>query len=409
MKVWLVNPYGPIPGEEWREYRFAMIARALHQRGHDVTWWTAAFDHFTKRMRATDWQTIPIAPGFQVVLVPTPGYRRNVGAGRLRFEVVFALRLLLRLRGQPKPDLVIAADPPQIAGGFVATVVGRRSGTPVILDCLDLWPELFAGILPKPVRRALAPVVFAPLRMLRRFTYSRAAGAVASSETYRDHLLREVSRLRPQNTEVVYIGVRTADLEFTGNKEPGLFTAVYSGTLGQNYDLDTLLDAARLLSSDPRFRLLIAGDGPRRDHVSGRISREQLTNVTYAGRLPAAELPKLYASAAVGLIPYAGWSTVSMPVKVFDYLAAGLPVVTSLAGELRRLIEECDIGATYRAGDAASLAGALRLLMAGRERRDELAANARVCAKRFERDEQYSRFAEFAERLAGGRAAHESR
>jgi hypothetical protein len=40
--IWLFNPYGPIPGEAWRDYRFTMIAETLAAEGHHVIWWTAA-------------------------------------------------------------------------------------------------------------------------------------------------------------------------------------------------------------------------------------------------------------------------------------------------------------------------------------------------------------------------------
>ena len=81
VRVWLINPYGPLPGEGWRDYRFTYAARALAARGHDVTWWTAAFDHHTKRFRESSSRG-----SFSIALVPTPAYHRNVGLGRLRLH-----------------------------------------------------------------------------------------------------------------------------------------------------------------------------------------------------------------------------------------------------------------------------------------------------------------------------------
>ena len=85
MHVWLINPYGPLPGEGWRDYRFTYAARALAARGHEVTWWTAAFDHHTKRFREQ-----PSVSGFSIALIPTPAYDRNISLGRLWFERTFA-------------------------------------------------------------------------------------------------------------------------------------------------------------------------------------------------------------------------------------------------------------------------------------------------------------------------------
>ena len=95
MRIWLINPYGPLPGEGWRDYRFTYAARALAARGHEVTWWTAAFDHHTKRFREHGWKG-----DFSIELVPTPAYHRNIGVGRLWFERAFASRAVARPRGR---------------------------------------------------------------------------------------------------------------------------------------------------------------------------------------------------------------------------------------------------------------------------------------------------------------------
>jgi len=99
-------------------------------------------------------------------------------------------------------------------------------------------------------------------------------------------------------------------------------------------------------------------------------------------------------------MPYASWSTVAMPVKLYDYLAAGLPFITSLMGELQELMRRCDVGLSYRAEDAGSLADAIESIANDEGRRKAMAANARRCARQFERDEQYSRFADIVERVA---------
>ena len=394
MRIWLVNPYGPLPGEEWREYRFSMIARALTARGHEVVWWTAAFDHFTKSRRVRGWKTVEASARFRIILVPTPAYKRNIGLMRIVFECVFAAELLRGSRRELPPDVIVAADPPQIAGGLVAVLLRKRTKAALVFDCLDLWPEVFEGAFPASVRRT-ARRMLAPLRWLRRFTYRRASGVVAAAETYRQLLLREVRELDSSTTAVVYLGIDPSPFVTLQPMDGRPFTCIYAGSLGSNHDVAAILEAAANLT---HFRFTIAGGGPLADMVAKTAST--LPNTSYLGRVPAADLPALYASSDAGLIPYAPWSTVALPVKLFDYLAAGLPVVSSIKGELEELIREHDCGVTYRAGDAKSLADAIRLLAADETRRLKMAENARQCARQFERDEQYRRFADFVERIA---------
>ena len=142
MKVWLLNPYGQLPGEGWRDYRFTMIQRALADRGHVVTWWTAAFDHHTKTARAQTLTDRPVSDRATIRLVPVPTYAKNVSLRRLWFEVVFAWRVLRDGKKNGRPDVIVAADPPQ-PNGVAAVLLARHFRVPLVLDCLDLWPEAF--------------------------------------------------------------------------------------------------------------------------------------------------------------------------------------------------------------------------------------------------------------------------
>ena len=101
MKIWLLNPYGPLPGEAWRETRYAMLGRVLARHGHEVIWWTAGFCHHSKMVRTEVPKDIAVEPNFTIRLVPTPPYRRHIGLARLRFEFLFALRVL-RMRHTPE-------------------------------------------------------------------------------------------------------------------------------------------------------------------------------------------------------------------------------------------------------------------------------------------------------------------
>ena len=57
MKIYLSNPYGTIPGENWREYRFFLLATSLAEKGHDVVWFTSTFSHHFKIQRSdTSWE-----------------------------------------------------------------------------------------------------------------------------------------------------------------------------------------------------------------------------------------------------------------------------------------------------------------------------------------------------------------
>jgi glycosyltransferase involved in cell wall biosynthesis len=352
--VWLINPYGPLPGEGWRDYRFTYAARALAARGHDVTWWTASFDHHTKRFRE---QT---QSDFSIGLIPTPAYHRNIGLARLRFERVFAKRMLERGRSLPRPDVIIAADPPQFCGA-AGRKLAELHRARFVIDCLDLWPELFVTAAP-PVLRPFVRIAVQPLHAMRKKNVRAAALVIAVAKRYRQTLVADGAR----NAITIPIGVDVAALRVPRIPHDKL-TLVYAGSLGEHYDLDTVFEAVRGMDAD----VVIAGRGPAEE----RLRHIAPPNVRFLGAVAPDELPRIYAAADIGLAPYAAGSTVAMPLKVFDYLAAGLPIVTSLDGDFPAI--------GYAAGDPESFRAAIAKCGAGNPAGDPFAYDTQVLYERY--------------------------
>ena len=87
--IWLVNPYGPIEGENWREYSFNQFGKYLSQKGFKVIWWTANFSHHFKKYRSESWNDVKVNDNFVIRLVPTNSYKKNISVGRFRKDYVF--------------------------------------------------------------------------------------------------------------------------------------------------------------------------------------------------------------------------------------------------------------------------------------------------------------------------------
>jgi len=365
--IWLFNPYGPIPGEAWRDYRFTMIAETLAAEGHRVIWWTAAYSHHFKRQRTEDWQDIEVSPCFTVRLVPTPSYSRHIGVGRVWCEIVYAVRAFLRARNEAPPKIVIATDPPQ-AVGLLGSALARRHQAKLVIDVMDLWPELFSLVFPKTLRK-LAPILFWPLYALRRRSFRRADALTALCETYMRVAAREASQKTP--TQIIYNGIRMATLRKQIDKPKTVkipkrrdneVWAIYAGTLGDNYDIPTLLEAMKLAwQSCVPLHLFVAGDGPLVRKVAGAARRSD-ANVTYLGKLDTESLAAYYSECQIGICAYGAESNVAMPDKAYDYMAAGLAIVNSLPGELAAVLNQQDAGISYEAGNHYSLAGVLEHL-----------------------------------------------
>ena len=418
MNVWLVNPYGPLPDEGWRDYRFAMLGKALAGNGHSVVWWTANFSHHFKRYRSTGWRDIRVCPGFDIRLVPTTAYFKNVSFGRLRYEAIFAWRMRRAALESPKPDIIIGTDPSQIIGRACVNL-SRCLDVPLMLDVFDLWPELFSLAVPAPLRPA-APALFYPFTALRRANLRAADAVVSLCETYMQVARRETPALSPNRTAVIFNGINVsrqrqiiaearADAQLRWPKRHGETRAVYAGTLGNNYDVSTLIESADILRKRSRtIRLYVAGVGPLLEQVQRYVARRPNGNLTYVGSLKPNELAGLYGTADVGLCAYSAQSNVAMPDKAYDYMAAGLPIISSLKGELADLLRTNGFGLAYASGDASSLVQALETVAGDSKLRGEMATRSGTAADTFDQGVQYARYVKFIESIVGLAASDET-
>ena len=409
MNIWLLCAYGSVPGEDWRDSRYTIIGNELSAAGHHVTWWTSNFSHHFKEPRCPDWEDRQVNERFRIRLVPGPGYVGNISLGRLRHELLFAYRTWRRARGEARPDCIMVTDPPQTLGR-VAVWLGRHFDCPIVFDAMDLWPELFRLALPAPLR-GLAPLLFFPFYKLRRNNYACAAAVVSLCETYRQVVLPHFPAPRTVVSMTVFNGIdvekfrrsmqRVSPVNGLPAKRKDEVWAIYAGSLGESYDLPTLMEAAvKLAQRGANTHILVAGDGPRATTLQTFIAQHALRNLTYLGRLSPDDLAVVYKQCDVGICPYGPMSNVAMPDKAYDYMAAGLPFVSSLVGELADYIEKQGIGLAYLAGDSLSLTRALETIASDSSMRRQMAARSRECAMQFDRHREYGRLVHLIDEVA---------
>jgi glycosyltransferase involved in cell wall biosynthesis len=173
-------------------------------------------------------------------------------------------------------------------------------------------------------------------------------------------------------------------LRFPDNLQPSLpdprFTVGFVGTMKPWHDLPTLLEAfARFHREVPESRLLLVGDGPLRTTLESRAKDLGIESaVVFAGAVPPAEVPGYLASMDVAIAPYpADRPCYFSPLKVYEYMAAGLPTIGSAVGQLATLIAEGQTGYLYPAGDVEALHAQLRDLSTHPDWREQMGRNAR--------------------------------
>ncbi|MBV5260095.1 glycosyltransferase family 4 protein [Synechococcus moorigangaii CMS01] len=209
--------------------------------------------------------------------------------------------------------------------------------------------------------------------------FGEATTLIAVSEGVKSYLRQWVSGDR---LFVVPNGINPA--RFSNVSKPSAvtpFTVGFVGSLKPWHGLDLLIEAfAQLRQAVPEAQLLIVGDGPQRQDLEAAIARHQLTaQVQWTGAVPPEAVPHWLGQMSVAVAPYpASDDFYFSPLKVVEYMAAGLPVVASHIGQLPDIIDDGVTGILCPPGEVAALAQTLEHLWRSPQQRQQLGTAART-------------------------------
>jgi glycosyltransferase involved in cell wall biosynthesis len=299
--------------------------------------------------------------GVSVRRVWTTRFGRQSLSGRavdyLSFYTSGALALLSLVR---KGDVVVAkTDPPLIS--IVAAVCARLKGATLVNWLQDVFPEVAEASRMRVAGGASGRL----LRALRDASLRAATVNVAIGWAMK----ARIANCLPDDASVVVIpnwsdGRSIVPVDKVHNPltlQWGFadkFVVGYSGNMGRTHELESLLDAAEQLRSDPRIVFLLIGDGSQKAAIAERVRERSLTNVVLKPYQPRSVLPLSLGVIdlhVVSLLP--AFEGLIVPSKFTGVTAAGRPVlfIGSESGEIGRIISESGCGVVVARGAADEL------------------------------------------------------
>ena len=274
-------------------------------------------------------------------------------------------------------DLVWGTSPP-IFQGVTSWALSRLKGVPFLFEIRDLWPAfaIQVGVLKHPglIRAS---------QWLERFLYRQADRIIVNSPGFIDHVTERGARqvsLIPNGVDIEMFDPYLSGHSFRqAHGLEGKYVSLYAGAHGMSNDLGVLLKAASILRDHHEIAIVLLGDGKDKPSLESKAAEMELRNVHFIPPIPKDQMRDALAAAdsCIAILkPIPLYATV-YPNKVFDYMAAGRPVVLAIDGVIREVVENAQAGFFTPPGDPTALADTILRLIDQREKGQEMGLNGR--------------------------------
>lgn len=402
MLIWFTQTGESHPFQQGaRKMRTGMLADRLRAHGHSIVWWSTNFYHQKKILLSPGYKEVVIGDNYVIKLIKGLPYRKNVSLWRYLHQRLIASRFKKMAPSCERPDIIIAAIPDHNLA-YEAACFGKTHGIPVLIDIRDLWPDIFIDRVPEKFQDIVRWFLKADFKRLE-ISLRDAHALIAVSGGYLNWGLKKADRPRRSTDSVFYLGCLNPDSALpssvnTGfqsilDKLNGKIIFTFLGTFGVSYDFTLLVEAAHRMEKMSRTNVhfVLAGDGEQYQEIRNRS--EGLSNMTLTGWLNKGEIFSLLKMSSVGLVSCIS-ARDTIPNKPFEYLAHGLPILSSLKGEMEIMINKHKIGYTYQAGDVDGFCNIVARLANDSTRLKELSNNAkRVFKEQFDAERIYESYA----------------
>lgn len=353
--------------------RASELAERWTARGHTVTVVTGnphypegrIFSGYANRLFVKD--EVNGVPVQRIFTVP---YDRGAIVKRIFNQILFGFlpALLDRAGGA---DIVVGTSPP-LTIGLSAWMMARRRGVPFVFDVRDLYPaaiEISDALNQHPLIRLF--------RSLEAFVYRKASRITVASRFWAEKIIAQ--GVQPEKVLVIPNGAnvsrfRPAPANGAVRARYGIaadrFLVGYVGLMGLAHGAMVILEAAERLRDSPGIHFLFVGEGSDKQAMMHRARSMGLKNTTFSESVPPEEVPRILQAcdAGVATLKRVEFTRGMIPVKLFEMMACGLPVLFSGWGESEEIVRSSEAGLVVPCEDGAGLAAAARELAGDRQR-----------------------------------------
>jgi glycosyltransferase involved in cell wall biosynthesis len=389
MRIWIVNYY---TSPDCSNPRYLEFAKHFLTKGWDVTTFYANHD-------GVDTDSLfnrETVNGLDFVQVKAPHYVGN-GVARMKSIWSFAWQIYKHCKEFDRPDVILH----NVHTPFDYPIVwaAKKLNAKYIAEAWDAWPDVFAHLGLVSRKNPVLKVFY----QIEKRLYEKADQVVFTILGMVNHIQDKHwttnmgGRIDLEKVHYINNGI---DLEqFDKDREAWPRTdedlhdsktlkVVYLGSINRANHIHTLIEAAKLLQNLGYYRFFIYGDGADREELEKKVKDEGITNVVFKEkRIPLCECAWVVSQANVNIMNYQkgfGYMGVSSG-KMFQYLAAGKPIVCNVNISYDDVITDNNLGIARDIETPEDFAQAIRSVAEQpRASYDAMCERVRQTAERFD-------------------------
>ncbi|MEX0884943.1 MAG: glycosyltransferase family 4 protein [Phycisphaeraceae bacterium] len=350
MRIVYVSQYFP-PEVGAPAARVSELARAWVEQGHDVTVLTAFAHHPTGVKQPADRRRLTRRESLDGIHVIRAYVWATANEGTVKRMISYAsfmvAAVVVGLFRLGRADVIVATSP-QLLTAVAGYVLARLKRVPFVLEVRDLWPESIMA-----VDAMKENFIIRRLRDVAAYLYRHSDRIVTVGEGYREQITKRYG-IDPSRMTVIPNGIdarlfEPGEHDNDVRRELGWgdrFVVMYLGTHGMAHALHRVIEAADRLRDRDDIRFVFVGEGAEKRRLQQQAAELELANVEFIGQQPKERVRDFYAACDLGLVTLRRTDLFQdvLPSKIFELLGMKRPVVLSVDGHARRLVEEAGGG-----------------------------------------------------------------
>ena len=359
------------------QFRINDICFELVKRGHDVTVLTG-LPNYPKGKVLDEYRFFQKRK--QVIEGVKVRRATLIGRGKSLFKMAlnylsFAAFGSLKAAFMPKDfDLIYVYQLSPITMALPAIVIKRMANVPLIIHVLDQWP---ISVTTGPIKKT--SFIYKWLEKLSIWIYKEADWITISSKSFAKYFTNELKLAKKEYGFTYLPSYAESTYAKLKNLKHKTFNLVFAGNIGPAQSVETIVEAARILSEHKDIKFHIVGDGLSREACENLSLEYNLSNITFYGYFDVSVMPQFYSLADAFLITMVDNEVVNatLPAKVQSYMLAGKPIVGAISGEVKAVIDEAKCGLCVESLNYKGLAKMILKLKNSPEKRIEMGKNGK--------------------------------